>query len=124
MKRYNLTVYTYNSEKRQHEAEELYFDAEMEAWAKIHTLQNEPDVSFMELYEWNEDDDCYDFTERIERAENIGDMPQEEIIDRLTALRTYCDIALAEGGDASCIWESDVEALDAVIGMLKEDARR
>lgn len=121
IKQYDLTVYTYNSEKRQHEAEEFYFDSIAAAQAAIYKLRHgdAESVCFMDLYEWNDEDDCYDFTERYEPFVTADREELERLIDRLEALRTYCDIA-SEDENAVDFWEDDVKALGRVIELLRE----
>ena len=125
-KKYDLTVYTYDRDAKQHDSEEVYLDSMDEVKAKVGELSIMDNVCFMELYTYNESDDCYDFTERYERPDNsFCGMERDEIISRLEALRTYCDISASDAtaelnGDVADIFIKDVETLDAVLEMLRE----
>ena len=119
LEKYNLTVYTYDPKKQAHETEDFYFKTKTPLW-KIHALQRARYICFMDVYQWNEADDCYDCMERIERAEIGGELTQDELIERLRRLRTFCDVAALEDSDATELFASDVEALDAAIERLTE----
>ena len=124
--KYDLTVYTYDREAKRHDSEEVYLDNMEEVTAKVGELSITGNVCFMELYTYNEAEDCYDFTERYERPDNsFCGMDLEEIISNLEALRTYCDISASEAtadmnGDVADIFIKDVETLDAELEMLRE----
>ena len=115
---YNLTVYTYDPKRRVHETEDLYFATETPMRRKIQQLKKRRDVCFVDVYQRNDEDDCYDFVERIERAKSRGEIRQDDIIGRLKTLRIFCNAASIEHTDAGELFAADVAALDEAIDLL------
>ena len=124
--KYDLTVYTYDREAKRHDSEEVYLDSMEEVTAKVGELSITGNVCFMELYTYNEAEDCYDFTERYERPDNsFCGMERDEMISNLKSLRVYCEAAAitAEKCDEfECrdILAMEAKTLDAVLEMLRE----
>lgn len=117
---YNLTVYTYDPKRQVHETEDLYFATETPMRRKIQQLKKRRGVCFVDVYQWNDEDDCYDFVDRIERAKSRGEIRRDDIIGRLKTLRAFCDVASLDDTDAGELFAEDVDALDEAIDLLTE----
>lgn len=124
IKKYDLTVYTYNKETQKHEAEEVYLDSMVDVKAKIDSMKDDKSIRFMELYTYNAVCSCYDFAEICERPDRLTAGEVEEIADNLRALRAYCDVSATESkldhnGEVADIFIRNVETLDTVLGLLE-----